>query len=76
MKISILMAMARQVEGEYIFINVLKANTDVEVLNKFLRENDLPRTRKVDQIDCVVEYGVIQDIELEGLNLTALSNLP
>lgn len=65
MKIAVLVSIARQVEGEYVFVRIIKANTDAEKLFKFLRENDLPRTTKIGDMECVLEYGVIQDIEIE-----------
>ena len=65
MKIAALTCLARQVEGEMVFFQILKANTDVEKLRKFLNENDLPRTRVIDEIQCVVEYGIVEDIEVE-----------
>jgi len=66
MKIAILVALARQVEGEFVFINVLKSHTDPGVLRKFLAENPQPRTGKYSGVDCVVEYGIIEDVEVEG----------
>jgi hypothetical protein len=65
MNASILVSIARQVEGEYVFVRVIKANKNSEVLFKFLRENDLPRTTKLGDIECWLEYGVIENIEIE-----------
>lgn len=65
MKIAILTKIARQVEGEFVFINVIKATTQPNELRKYLFENDLPRTEKVGEVDCVVEYGIIDDIEVD-----------
>lgn len=67
MKAAILVAIARQVEGEYVFVRVVKAHTDPEVLNKFLSENPQPRTGQFNGIGCVVEYGVLTDVEIEGV---------
>ena len=39
MKIAVLVSIARQIEGEYVFIRVVKANKNSEKLFKFLREN-------------------------------------
>jgi len=66
MKIAILTALARQVEGEFVFVNVVKAHSDPEFLKKFLAENPQPRTGKFGDVDCVIEYGIISDIEVEG----------
>ena len=65
MKIAVLVSIARQSEGEYVFIRVVKANKNSEKLFKFLRENELPRTTKLGEVECYLEYGVIEDIEIE-----------
>jgi hypothetical protein len=65
MKIAILTKIARQVEGEFVFINVIKATTNPNELRQYLFENDLPRTEKVGEVDCVVEYGIIEDIDVD-----------
>lgn len=62
---SVLVSIARQVEGEYVFVRVIKAHKNSEVLHKFLRENDLPRTTKLGDVECWLEYGVIENIEIE-----------
>ncbi len=66
MKAAILVSIARQVEGEYVFIKVLKAHTNAEVLHRFLRENSLPRTETLNGVNCVIEYGVFEDVEIDG----------
>jgi hypothetical protein len=65
MKIAILTSIARQIEGEYVFVRVVKAHTNPDKLWRFLRENDLPRTTSINGVDCVIEYGVIENIEVE-----------
>lgn len=65
MKINVLVSIARQVEGEYVFVRVIKANKNSEKLFRFLRENELPRTAKLGDAECVLEYGVIEDIDVE-----------
>lgn len=67
MNVSILVSIARQVMGEYVFVRVVKADKNSENLFKFLRENDLPRTTKIGEIECFIEYGVIENVEIEGL---------
>jgi hypothetical protein len=67
MKIAVLTKIARQVEGEWIFLNVIKASTNTDKLYRFVRENKLPRTEKISDVDCVIEYGVIENIEVEEL---------
>jgi len=68
MNVSILVSIARQVMGEYVFVRVVKADKNSENLFKFLRENELPRTTKIGEIECFIEYGVIENVEIEGLS--------
>jgi hypothetical protein len=65
MKVAILVSIARQVEGEFCFVRVVKANTNADKLHRFLRQNTLPQTTVLGDVDCVLEYGVIEDIEVE-----------
>lgn len=65
MKIAILQKIARQVEGEFVFVSVIKASTNANDLRKFLFDNTLPRTEVVGDVQCVVEYGIIEDIEVD-----------
>lgn len=65
MNANILVSIARQVEGEYVFVRVIKAHKNSEVLYKFLRENDLPRTTKIGEVECWLEYGVIENVDIE-----------
>lgn len=67
MKISILVSLARQVEGEYVSCNILKAHKDSESLKRYLNSTDLPVTGIVNGVECVIEYGVFKDIEVEGI---------
>jgi hypothetical protein len=67
-KVSVLLAIARQLEGEMVFVNAVKAHISSDKLHRYLRENDLPRTKQMDGIDCVIEYGVLEDIEIEENN--------
>lgn len=64
-KIAILTKIARQVEGEWVFVSVIKAVKDSDKLRSYLAENELPRTEKIGEVDCVIEYGIIEDIEIE-----------
>lgn len=65
MKIAILQSIARMVEGEFILCRIVKAHSNPEKLYKFLRENELPRTMQQDGVPYVIEYGVIENIEIE-----------
>jgi hypothetical protein len=66
MKVAVLFSLARQVEGEYVFANILKAHVDPQVLRDYLKNTDLPKTGVFGGENCVVEYGVFQDVEVEG----------
>jgi ABC-type polysaccharide/polyol phosphate transport system ATPase subunit len=65
MKVAVLFSIARQVEGEYVFVDVVKACSDADKLRQYLAQNSLERTAVIQGIPCVVEYGVIPDIEVE-----------
>jgi hypothetical protein len=65
MEISILFSLARQVEGEWILVNVVQAHKDVNKLREYLAQNDMPRTMSQDGVDYVIEYGVIENIEVK-----------
>lgn len=67
MKINVLISIARQVEGEYCYCQVLRAHTDPEVLKQYLNSTELPKTNTFGGVECVVEYGVFKDIEVEGV---------
>lgn len=67
MKIAVLASLARQVEGEYVFMNVIKADVDPDVLKKYLSETDLPKTGSFGGVDCIIEYGVFTNVEVEGM---------
>lgn len=71
MKIAILMSLARMVEGEYVFARVVKASADADKLHRFLRENTLPRTATLNDVNCVIEYGVIENVEVEDVTSSA-----
>lgn len=65
MKVSFLLSIARQVEGEYVFVQVVKAGTNPDKLFRYLRQNDLPRTTELQGMPCLIEYGIIEDVEIE-----------
>lgn len=67
MRVALLLKIARQVEGEFVFVSVEKANVDPDQIRQYLSTNDLPRTEKIQDIDCVIEYGVVTDVEVEGV---------
>jgi hypothetical protein len=65
MKIAVLLSLARQVEGEFVFADVVKAHENPEKLHRYLRETNLPQTTTIGGVHCTVEYGVIENIIVE-----------
>lgn len=65
MKFSVLVSIARQVEGEYVFVKAIKAEKSSDKLFRYLRENELPAVDKIGAVECVIEYGILEDIEVE-----------
>ena len=65
MKVNILLKIARQVEGERVFINAIKASTNKLALNDFLRASNISPTEEIDGVGCVVEVGILEDIEVD-----------
>jgi len=65
MKIHIALKIARQVEGDYVFVNAIKASTDKDMIHNFLRTANVPATEEIDGIGCVIEVGVLEDVEVD-----------
>jgi hypothetical protein len=65
LKVHIVVKIARQVEGEFIAINVLKASTDEKLLEKYVAELSYAPVESIDGVDCIVEVGVFRDILIE-----------
>lgn len=63
-KIAILMAIARQVEGEWVQISIIKASKNLVTLKEYLSQNELPRTKTIENVNYVIEYGIIEDVEI------------
>ena len=64
-KINIVFKIARQYEGEYVFINVLKAFKEKDKVQEFIKTYEFPRTEVINGVGCVCELGIIEDIEVE-----------
>jgi hypothetical protein len=64
-KVAILVSLARQVEGEMVYLNVLKCHEKPEKLDEYLRTNELPMTGTFGGVGCIIEYGVFRNIEVE-----------
>jgi hypothetical protein len=65
MKVNIALKIARQVEGDFVFINVLKAFDDKDKLTAYLRNAQIPATEVVNGIGCVVSTAAFEDVEIE-----------
>jgi hypothetical protein len=65
LKVHIVVKIARQVEGEFIAINVLKASTDEKVLEKYVADLSYAQVENISGVDCIVEVGVFRDILIE-----------
>lgn len=65
MKVHIALKIARQVEGDYVFVNALKASPDKDAIHNFLRDANVPATEEIDGVGCVVEVGVLEDVEVD-----------
>lgn len=65
MKIFLVLKIARQYEGELIFVNVLKAFSNKEKAQYWVLSNRFPQTETIDGVECLVEIGVIEDVEVE-----------
>lgn len=64
-KINLVIKIARQYEGEYVFINVLKAFKDKDKLHEFVKTHKFERAEEINRIQCVCELGIIEDVEVE-----------
>lgn len=64
-KFSMITKIARQVEGEYVFVDVVKAHKDTDKLRQYLQQNELPRTEVMGNVPCVIEYGVLEDVVVD-----------
>ncbi len=65
MKINLLLKIARQVEGEKVFINAMKASVDKEKIHSFLQTSMIPATEVIDGVGCIVEVGILEDVEVD-----------
>lgn len=62
--VHIVTKLARQYEGEYVFVSVLGAFNKLENVNKFLEGKQMRYGETINNIQCVVELGVIQNVEI------------
>ncbi len=64
-KINVVFKIARQVEGEYVMIAVIKAFKEKDKLHEFVRTYEFPRAEVINGIGCVCELGIVEDVEIE-----------
>lgn len=64
MKVSIAVKLARQVEGEYVFIEPLIAFIDKENMRNYLNGITFQPTEVIDGVPCLVEVSVLSDVEV------------
>lgn len=77
MKLHVALKIARQIEGEYIFIRSIKGYLDRARLAEFLDTYKYTPVEKIENIDCVVEIGVIEvEIADEFLVQSAGTQIP
>jgi hypothetical protein len=65
MKTHIVLKIARQIEGEFIFINALKAFSDKDKAKLWMLGNKIAPEEVIEGVHCIVEVGLIEDIEIE-----------
>lgn len=64
-KVHLVFKIARQYEGEYVFINVLRAFKEKEKLHEYVKTTSFERTETINEVQCVCELGIIEDVEIE-----------
>ncbi len=62
--VTIVTKIARMYEGEYIFVSILGAFHLKENAEKFLQSKNTKYGENINGIDCVVELGIIQNVEV------------
>lgn len=64
MKIHVITKLARQVEGEFVFVNALGAFTDRNKAESFLKDLTYEKTEIIEGQDCLIEVGILYDLEI------------
>lgn len=62
--LTIVTKIARQVEGEYVFVSVLGAFKNIENVDPFVKKQKIKPTEVINNIPCIVEIGVIENVEI------------
>ena len=63
--VHLVMKIARQIEGEFIAINAIKASTEKKVIEDFVNNLEYKPTEIINGIPCLVEIGVLHDIVID-----------
>jgi hypothetical protein len=64
MKIHIITKLARQVEGEHVFVNALAAFTDRVKAEEFLKNLSYQKAEVIAGTECLIEMGILYDLEV------------
>lgn len=64
MKVHIVTKLARQVEGEQHFINILGAFTDSNKATEFVKAINYKPAEIIDNVPCLVDIGILYDVEV------------
>jgi hypothetical protein len=60
MKVFVILKIARQYEGEFVLVQILKVFDSKEKAEQFTRSHEFKRGETIDGIECVIEIGVIE----------------
>jgi len=63
--ICVAVKLARQIEGDYVFVNALRAFQNKGDAALWLMENRFPAHEVIEGNNCVVEIGIIEGVELQ-----------
>lgn len=64
MKIHVITKLARQVEGDLVFVNAIAAFTDRARAEEFLKTYTYPLTEVIGGVGCLIEVGILYDLEV------------
>jgi hypothetical protein len=64
MIVHVVQKIARMVEGEYVFVQAIKAFIDSDNVDKFLKTFNYQPAENFNGVECIVEIGVVQ-VEVE-----------
>lgn len=60
MQINVLLKIARQYDGEYVFIQAIKGFIDRVNLSNFIKTYEYSPAEKIEGVECVVELGTVE----------------